>query len=162
MLAVHCNRLFKCPGWNSHDFWTLMFRFSPQIINSFGNHMMIIRIHGPFICSHWIIMYSFQAISVKLDCNTTHPSWVSPHYCPWTNTQYDNTHINKAQMEKHLKKTIESRTRFGTGKEWPKIINTMKCQLPDNPLTTYQQQHDNSESEMLPNERQRQKVFFIM
>lgn len=66
--------------------------------------MMIIRIHGPFICSHWIIMYSFRAIPVKLDCNTTHPTWVSPHYCPWTNTQYDNTHINKAQMEKHLKK----------------------------------------------------------
>lgn len=36
----------------------------------------------------------------------------------------------------------------------------MKWQLPDNPLTTYQQQHDNSESEMLPNERQGQKVFF--
>lgn len=88
--------------------------FSPSYHQLFfGNHM-ITRTRGP-------LTSSFRAISLKWECNTTSCLRYRPPVLSMNDIQYDNTHINKAQMEKR-KKTKQLRARAGLAQEkkWPK------------------------------------------
>lgn len=138
MLAIHCNRVVKCLGLNTHDVWTLMFIFSPQIIR------LLWKPHDDYQNTWSLLLFSLNyhlvIISLKCDCNTTHPaSTVHGSIC----SMIIHTWIRHKWRRIKKKKTAtegRSRTRFGTGEEWPKAINTMKRhqRRPDNPLTTYQ------------------------
>ena len=121
--------------WTKTHKISLYFPSNHQICQKTQNRTKITKIHGPFTGFHWIMCQSFRAISLKCDCLILHPACVWPQHYPWTNTQYDNTHINKAQMERRKK---QMRARAGPDlaqEEWHKVINIIKChqQFPDNP-----------------------------
>lgn len=97
-----------------NPFCILMFYIFPS------NHQFFLEKNPRWLPEYMVPSLFFFSLSLNVAVILHVPPVVRPQYCPWTKVQHDNTHINKAQMEKHLKKkkTIEgqSGTRFGTGK----------------------------------------------